>query len=320
MHLPVMLAQVCAAIEPSRCRLIVDATFGRGGHSRALLAGLPADGRLIAIDRDDAAEAEARTITDPRFRFVRAHFGDLAAALGRVDPALVGQVDGLLLDIGVSSPQLDEAERGFSFLRDGPLDMRMDRSRGETAAEWLARADESEIRRVLSELGEERFAARIAKAIAAQRLRQPIERTLQLAALVEASVPARWTGQHPATRTFQAVRIHINRELEELEMALNHVPSVLAPSGRVAVITFHSLEDRAVKQWMRRESATRAMDPALRHLPVRDDTAGTPARLRILGKDQAPSAEEVAANPRARSARLRVAERVSGREGERRPC
>ncbi|MFN3630794.1 MAG: 16S rRNA (cytosine(1402)-N(4))-methyltransferase RsmH [Casimicrobiaceae bacterium] len=316
MHLPVMLAEVCAALEPSSCRLIVDGTFGRGGHSRALLAALPADGCLIAIDRDEAAEAEARTIIDPRFRFVRAHFGELASAIARVDPTFVGRVDGLLLDLGVSSPQLDEAERGFSFLRDGPLDMRMDRSRGETAAEWLARADEAEIRRVLSEFGEERFAARIAKAIAAQRRRQPIERTLQLAALVEASVPARWTGHHPATRTFQAVRIHINRELEELEMALNQAPRVLAPGGRVAVITFHSLEDRAVKHWMRRESTTRPIDPALRHVPVRADAAGSPARLRILGKDRSPSAAEIAANPRARSARLRVAERLM----ERVPC
>lgn len=314
MHQPVMLAEVCAAIDPSRCRLIVDGTFGRGGHSRALLAALPADGQLIALDRDESAEVEARSITDPRFRFVRAHFGGLKGVLERIDPALVGRVDGLLLDLGVSSPQLDCANRGFSFLRDGPLDMRMDRSCGETAAQWLARVDEPELRRVLSELGEERFAARIAKAIVAHRLREPLERTLQLAALVEASLPAGRRGHHPATRTFQAIRIHINRELEELEMALNQMPDVLAPGGRVAVITFHSLEDRMVKAWLRRESANVPADPALRHLPLRGDVAGAPAsaqaRLRPYGKDQAPTASEIAMNPRARSARLRVAERL----------
>jgi len=309
-HMPVLLAEVVAALEPARCRVIVDATFGRGGHTRALLDAMPADGRLIALDRDEEAARAAERVGDARFVFIRTAFSRMAEAFAALDPTLAGRIDGLLLDIGVSSPQLDQADRGFSFLRDGPLDMRMDRSQGPTAAEWLAGADESQIRRVLSEFGEERFAARIAKAIARERERQPIERTLQLAAIVEACVPARWTGQHPATRTFQAVRIHVNRELEELEMTLAQIPDLLAPGGRVAIVTFHSLEDRIVKHWMRQESGVRSVDPALRHLPLAADPGRLQARLRRLGRDVVATASECAANPRARSARLRVAERL----------
>ncbi|MCS6996340.1 MAG: 16S rRNA (cytosine(1402)-N(4))-methyltransferase RsmH [Casimicrobiaceae bacterium] len=308
-HTPVLLDEVVEALQPSRCTLLVDATFGRGGHARALLAAMRSDARLIALDRDEAAEQEAARIEDPRFSFVRARFSTLIETLRRAGIEAQGRVDALLFDLGVSSPQLEEAQRGFSFLRDGPLDMRMDRSGGETAAEWLARADPAEIRRVLSEFGEERFAARIAEAIAAQRRRQPIRRTRELAALVEACVPTRRRGHHPATRTFQALRIHINRELEELEMALNQVPDLLAPGGRVAFITFHSLEDRCVKTWMRRESGAMALDPALRRLPLPPSQPAR-ARLKPIGRDRAPSAEEIARNPRARSARLRVAERL----------
>ncbi len=307
-HIPILVAEVCRALAPGRCRLILDATFGRGGHTRALLAEMPADARLIALDRDPEAEQAARAIQDPRFLFLRGNFGAMQEVLARHDAGLIGRFDAILLDVGVSSPQLDCPERGFSFMRDGPLDMRMDPSAGLSAAQWLATAPEAEIGRVLNVYGEERFAARIARALARARERQPIERTLQLAQIVAAAVPAGRDRQHPATRTFQAIRIHLNRELEELQMALNQVLEMLAPGGRVAVISFHSLEDRLVKQWMRREAGLEARDPALRHVPLPSGQEAQ-ARLRLIGKDLAPGEQEVAHNPRARSARLRVAEK-----------
>lgn len=308
-HISVLLREACDALLPERGGTLVDGTFGRGGHSRELLRRMPADGRLIAVDRDAAAAAEATRISDPRFTFVAAHFGELARVLAERN---IAAVDGILLDIGVSSPQLDDAARGFSFMRDGPLDMRMDQGSGPTAADWIATASVDELAGVIRDYGEERFAQRIAAAIAAARERQPVERTLQLAQIVEKAVPARWSGQHPATKTFQAVRIHVNRELEELRMALTAVPGLLAPGGRLAVITFHSLEDRIVKLWMREQAGRTPEDPRLRHLPAAQTK---PATMKLVGRDIAPTEEEVAANPRARSARLRVAEKLGGLAG-----
>ena len=308
-HISVLLREACDALLPERGGTLVDGTFGRGGHSRELLRRMPADARLIAVDRDAAAAAEAARIDDPRFTFVAAHFGELARVLAERN---IAAVDGILLDIGVSSPQLDDAARGFSFMRDGPLDMRMDQGSGPTAADWIATASVDELAGVIRDYGEERFAQRIAAAIAAARERQPVERTLQLAQVVEKAVPARWSGQHPATKTFQAVRIHVNRELEELRMALTAVPGLLAPGGRLAVITFHSLEDRIVKLWMREQAGRTPEDPRLRHLPAAQTN---PAMMKLVGRDIAPTEEEVAANPRARSARLRVAEKLGGLAG-----
>ncbi len=308
-HISVLLREACDALLPERGGTLVDGTFGRGGHSRELLRRMPADARLIAVDRDAAAAAEAARIDDPRFTFVAAHFGELARVLAERN---IAAVDGILLDIGVSSPQLDDAARGFSFMRDGPLDMRMDQGSGPTAADWIATASVDELAGVIRDYGEERFAQRIAAAIAAARERQPVERTLQLAQVVEKAVPARWSGQHPATKTFQAIRIHVNRELEELRMALTAVPGLLAPGGRLAVITFHSLEDRIVKLWMREQAGRTPEDPRLRHLPAAQTK---PATMKLVGRDIAPTEEEVAANPRARSARLRVAEKLGGLAG-----
>lgn len=311
-HISVLLREACDALLPERGGTLVDATFGRGGHSRELLRRLPASdsafgpSRLFALDRDAAAEQEAARIADSRFRFVRAHFGDLAGALAAAGVAS-GEVHGLLMDIGVSSPQLDDGARGFSFMRDGPLDMRMDQGSGFTAAQWLASVSTEQLAEVIRDYGEERFASRIAAAIVAARERQPVERTVQLAQIIEKAVPARWSGQHPATKTFQAIRIHVNQELEELRMALSAAIDLLAPGGRLAVITFHSLEDRIVKQWMRDAAGRTPEDPRLRHLPKPVQSA---ARMALVGRDIAPSAREIAANPRARSARLRVAERV----------
>ncbi len=303
-HISVLLREACDALLPERGGVLVDGTFGRGGHSRELLRRMPANARLIAIDRDAAAAVAARNIADSRFTFIPAHFGDIANALGR---AGIAEVNGILLDIGVSSPQLDDASRGFSFMRDGPLDMRMDQSRGQSAAEWIATASIDDIAEVIRDYGEERFAQRIAAAIAEARERQPVERTLQLAQIVEKAVPARWTGQHPATKTFQAIRIHINQELEELRMALIAALELLAPAGRLAVITFHSLEDRMVKLWMREQAGRAPEDPRLRHLP---QTQAAVANLKLIGRDTAPTDAEVRSNPRSRSARLRVAEKL----------
>lgn len=303
-HISVLLREACDALLPERGGILVDGTFGRGGHSRELLRRMPVDARLIAIDRDASAAVAAQDISDPRFTFISAHFGDIANALSTIR---VAEVNGILLDIGVSSPQLDDASRGFSFMRDGPLDMRMDQSCGQSAAEWIATAPIDQIAEVIRDYGEERFAQRIAAAIVEARERQPVERTLQLAQIVEKAVPARWTGQHPATKTFQAVRIHVNQELEELRMALSAALDLLAPAGRLAVITFHSLEDRMVKLWMRQQAGRMPEDPRLRHLPQTDAAV---ANIRLVGRDLAPTDAEVRANPRSRSARLRVAEKL----------
>lgn len=285
--------------------LYLDGTFGRGGHSRAILARLGPAGRLLGIDRDPEAVAAGAALAaqDPRFTMVRAGFAEVAAVAER--EGLTGRIDGLLLDLGVSSPQLDDPARGFSFSADGPLDMRMDPQAGQSAAQWLAQAGEGEIAQVLRDLGEERFAGRIARAIARARLLDPILTTRALAALCEAAVPTREPGKHPATRTFQAIRIHLNRELDELAACLAQVCDLLAVGGRLAVVSFHSLEDRIVKRFIR-DQARGEQFP--RGVPVTANLSHP--RLRPIGKAIHASPKEVAANPRARSAVLRVAERL----------
>ncbi|HYW93674.1 MAG TPA: 16S rRNA (cytosine(1402)-N(4))-methyltransferase RsmH [Gammaproteobacteria bacterium] len=305
-HQPVLLARVVEAMAIKPDGLYVDGTYGRGGHADAILAALGPDGRLYAIDRDPQAAAAARRRHghDPRFRLVRGRFSELARRAGGC--GLRGSMDGILLDLGVSSPQLDEGARGFSFLRDGPLDMRMNPERGESAADWLAHAGESEIARVLRECGEERHARRIARTIVSARAQRPLLRTGQLVALIERAAPSRERHRHPATRTFQALRIFINGELDELEAVLPQCLELLRARGRLVVISFHSLEDRIVKRFMRDRSR---VDPALARLPSVPPEARP--RLRVLGKAARASEDEVRANPRARSAVLRVAEKLA---------
>ncbi len=302
-HITVLLKEAVEALAIKPAGVYVDGTFGRGGHSRAVLAQLGQQGRLIAFDRDPRAIEAGREIKDPRFELVHAPFSDFAAALAERG---VERVDGVLLDLGVSSPQLDEAERGMSFRFDAPLDMRMDTTRGLTAAEWLAEAPVADITRVLREYGEERFAYEIAKAIAVARTVGHVATTGQLAALVEKTVRTREPGQHPATRTFQALRICVNQELEELSLVLPQVVAALAPGGRLVVISFHSLEDRIVKRFMRDASRPPQL-PA--RLPVRAADLPKP-KLALVGKPVWPSDDEVSANPRSRSAVMRIAERT----------
>ena len=301
-HQTVLLEEAVDALAIRADGTYVDATFGRGGHSRLILERLGQRGRLVALDKDPQAIEAATRISDARFSVVHASFDELAGVLERL--GLEG-VDGVLLDLGVSSPQLDDAERGFSFRRDGPLDMRMDTSRGQTAAQWLETASEAEIREVIHDYGEERFAKQIAKAIVAARQREPVVTTGQLADIVGAAVRTREKGKDPATRTFQAVRIYINQELAHLSLALPQVLDLLLPGGRLAVISFHSLEDRIVKHFMR--GAARADVPI--RLPLRESELPQP-RLRLVGKPVRPTAAEIAANPRARSATLRIATRT----------
>jgi 16S rRNA (cytosine1402-N4)-methyltransferase len=302
-HVTVLLAEAVEALEIKRDGVYVDGTFGRGGHSRAILARLGAQGRLVAFDRDPRAIAAGREIDDARLTLVHAPFSELAQ---RLDELGVERVDGVLLDIGVSSPQLDEAERGMSFRFDAPLDMRMDTTRGPTVADWLAQASVAEITEVLRDYGEERFAHAIAKAIAAARAGGAVATTGQLAALVEKAVRTREPGQHPATRSFQALRIFINQELEELSRVLPAAMARLVPGGRLVVISFHSLEDRIVKRFMRDEARP---DGGPSRLPLRASELPQP-RLRLVGRAVRPSTDEVQANPRARSAVMRVAERT----------
>jgi 16S rRNA (cytosine1402-N4)-methyltransferase len=314
-HVPVLLGPVLKGlrIKPDGC--YVDGTFGRGGHSREILKQLNANGRLIGIDRDPQAVASAdNTLTDdPRVEIIKGDFAQLKTLIGdRKDAdgcSLIGRVDGLLLDLGVSSPQLDEADRGFSFMRDGPLDMRMDPDSGISASDWLASVDEIDLRRILWKFGEERHAARIARAVVAARENAPIRRTSELAAIVETAVPAAHgkhrSRKHPATKTFQAIRISINGELEQLESALAQTIDVLRQGGRLCVISFHSLEDRMVKRFMR--DSSREPEP-YRGMPSVPE-AYRP-KLRLIGKAVTATDEEIAVNRRARSARLRVAERT----------
>ena len=283
----------------------MDGTFGRGGHSRAILEELGSAGRLLAIDRDPQAIAEApETITnDPRVELINGKFSDLERYAA--DRKLLGTVDGLLLDLGVSSPQLDEAGRGFSFRSDGPLDMRMDPASGTSAADWLATVDEKRLKKVLWKFGEESFATRIARAICRAREEQPITRTSQLADVVAEAVPRSRNKRHPATKTFQAIRIFINDELGELAAALDASLTLLRPGGRLCVISFHSLEDRAVKRFMRQASQEPEQYRGLPDIPPQFRP-----KMKVVGKAQAPGADEIASNARARSARLRVAERL----------
>jgi len=304
-HVPVLLGPVLDGLnlKPDGC--YVDGTFGRGGHSREILRQLGSAGRLIAIDRDPQAIAAVaeNLAADPRFELIRGDFAQLETFIGERN--LVGRIDGILLDLGVSSPQLDEADRGFSFLRDGPLDMRMDPDSGISASAWLATVDERELKLVLKKYGEEQFAHRIASAIVAARETAPISRTAQLARLIEEARPARGEKIHPATRTFQAIRIAINDELRQLETVLGQALDVLRRGGRLCVISFHSLEDRIVKRFMRDASREAEQYRGLPDVPVEHRP-----KLRIIGKAITATPEEVAANPRARSARLRVAERT----------
>lgn len=304
-----LLEEVLAALAVRPEGLYVDATFGRGGHTARILEALGPQGQLVALDRDPAAieAGRVRFRQEPRIHLVQAEFAQLAAAVR--SQAAQRLCAGILLDLGVSSPQLDDPARGFSFSQDGPLDMRMDPTRGRPVSAWLAQAGRDEIRRVIGTLGEERFAGRIANAIVRARAETPLQTTGELAALVAAAVPTREGGRHPATRTFQALRMHINDELGQIEQGLSQALPLLAPGGRLVVISFHSLEDRLVKQFMRRHSEP---DAGLAGVPLRaaELRAARPPALRRVGRKQRPTDAEIAANPRARSALLRVAERL----------
>jgi len=304
-HTPVLLVEALAAlaVRPDGCYL--DATFGRGGHAAAILERLIGAGRLVCLDRDaDAiAHGRARFGADPRVTFIVAPFSTLAACADRAQQNLA--FDGILFDLGVSSPQLDDAERGFSFMQDGPLDMRMSSGVGPCAADVVNGATERELVRIFRDFGEERHAPKIARAIVADRKAAPFERTLQLAEMIARVSPSRDRHKHPATRVFQALRIHVNDELREIELALDAALGRLLPRGRLVVISFHSLEDRIVKRFMRRHSLA---DPMYVGLP--DMPASARPSLRLVGKPIAAGAEESLRNPRARSARMRVAERI----------
>lgn len=303
-HETVLLNEAVEALAPRIDGIYLDGTFGRGGHSRLLFSKLGPDGRLLGFDKDPQAIATAHELFagDSRFDIVRGSFAELAAAC--VERGWTGKVAGVLLDLGVSSPQLDDPERGFSFLRDGPLDMRMDPEAGESAADWLARAEADEIADVLYTFGEERHSRRIARAIVAARAEAPIRTTERLAEIVKAANPSWEKHKHPATRSFQAIRIFINHELDDLERGLSAAVDVLAPGGRLVVISFHSLEDRIVKRFMRKEAKGEALP---KDLPVMGGPLNQ--RLNLVGKAVMPGDEECAANPRARSAVMRVAEK-----------
>ena len=306
-HVPVLLETAVASLNVRADGTYVDCTFGRGGHSREVLAHLGTRGRVIALDRDPAAIAAQGEINDGRLHVVHSSFSRLREVLRE---CRVSTIDGVLLDLGVSSPQLDDTARGFSFRFEAPLDMRMDTSGGATAAEWLARAQEREIREVIRNYGEERFAKQIAAAIVAARSRGPVTTTWQLARIVAQVVRTHEPGQNPATRTFQALRIHVNQELEELTQVLPQCVSVLAPHGRLVAISFHSLEDRIVKRFLREN----AQPPQLpKRLPLRAAELPQP-KLKLIGRIHRPTTEDIAANPRSRSAVMRVAERVAESE------
>ena len=300
-HRPVLLEEAIAALMVSVDGTYVDGTFGRGGHATRILESLSPRGSLLALDQDPEAAAVAELIcaNDSRMRFRSTNFRALA------DCAAPGSVQGVLLDLGVSSPQLDNPARGFSFSHDGPLDMRMDPEGGQSAADWLANVKEAELARVLKELGEERFARRIARAIVNARQEGPIQRTAHLAEIISAANPKWEPSKHPATRSFQAIRLHINSELESLQDALSAALSVLAKGGRLVVISFHSLEDRIVKRFIRNASRGRQLPPGV---PISFEEQQV--SLKPIGKAVMPSPTEVAANPRARSAVMRIAERI----------
>jgi 16S rRNA (cytosine1402-N4)-methyltransferase len=303
-HAPVLRDEAVTALNVRADGIYVDATFGRGGHTRAILEQLGADGQMLALDRDPQAVASAKQqfANEARLTMVHGPFSMLGRAVD--ERGWRGRVNGILFDLGVSSPQLDDPARGFSFRNDGPLDMRMDTTRGESAADWLNRAEEQEIIDVLFQLGEERYARRIARAILRNREQTPITTTKLLAEIIAGAVPTRERRQDPATRSFQAIRLHINRELDELREALPQALEALAPRGRLVVISFHSLEDRIVKQFMRTQEKGRELPPDLpvRHVEIQ-------SRLKVIGKPVRASDDEVRRNPRARSAVLRIAEK-----------
>ncbi|HEY6130786.1 MAG TPA: 16S rRNA (cytosine(1402)-N(4))-methyltransferase RsmH [Halioglobus sp.] len=305
MHQTVLLHEAVEALVTRPDGIYIDGTFGRGGHSRYLLQRLGNNGRVLAVDKDLAAQAAAQELVESerRFEFFHGSFAQLPHQLRRMG---IDAVDGILLDLGVSSPQLDNADRGFSFMQDGPLDMRMDTSRGETAAQWLSHADLQDIAGVLKEYGEERFSRRIAAAIIDAREESPIETTGQLARIVRAAHPRWEKHKHPATRSFQAIRIKVNRELEDLQEFLSIALDILKVGGRLVVISFHSLEDRLVKRYMRDMARG---DSLPRGVPVTEHALNR--RMRLVGRAVRASAEEVADNVRARSAVMRVAEKIS---------
>lgn len=306
-HTTVLLDEAVNALNIQPDGIYIDGTFGRGGHSRLILAKLGEQGRLYAIDRDPQAIAAAAEITDPRFTIIHGPFSALADYVEA--RGLTGKVAGILLDLGVSSPQLDDAERGFSFMRDGPLDMRMDPTKGLSAAEWLLKAEEHDIAFVLKTFGEERFAKRIAHAIVQRNREQPMTRTKELAEVIYNATPVKDKFKHPATRSFQAIRIWINSELEEIEQALQGALTALAPSGRLSVISFHSLEDRIVKRFMREQSRGPQVPAGLPMTEAQLSQLGG-RQLKVAGK-MMPGDAEVAENPRARSSVLRIAERTA---------
>jgi len=305
-HQPVLFQEALEALNIFSGGIYVDGTFGRGGHSRGILQQIGEKGRLLALDKDPQAVAEGRRLAqkDPRFTIEHQSFAALAAVAESHE--VMGQVNGVLLDLGVSSPQLDDAARGFSFLQEGPLDMRMNPAAGESAAEWLASASEAAIAQVLKAYGEERYARRIARAIVKARQEKPIASTRRLAEVIAAANPVWEQGKHPATRSFQAIRIYINDELGELRRFLDSVLPVLASAGRLVVISFHSLEDRLVKRFMREQAHGDRFPPGV---PVTQDQLQP--RLRLIGKAVKPSSNEIERNPRARSAVMRVAEKVA---------
>lgn len=306
-HISVLLAESISGLAIKPDGIYIDCTFGRGGHSGLILENLGAKGRLIAIDRDPTAiEAAKKYADDKRFIIEHHGFADLEMIVEKHQ--LVEKVDGILLDLGVSSPQLDEAERGFSFMKDGPLDMRMDTTRGQTAAEWLAVADVEDITWVLRTFGEEKHAWRIANAIVDERAVTPLTRTGQLAQLIKKTAPQREIKKHPATRSFQAIRMYINSELEQIEKALAASLSVLKTGGRLVVISFHSLEDRLVKQFMKKNSQGKKVP---RGMPISEEELNKGKNLSLVGRKLKPSKDEVEENVRSRSSVLRVAQRLA---------
>lgn len=304
LHYSVMLRESILQLGLNPKGIYVDATFGRGGHSRAMLNTLGPEGRLIALDRDpEAVDYGLASIQDPRFNLIHSAFSDLKNQIDRL--GLAGAIEGILLDLGVSSPQLDQAERGFSFMREGPLDMRMNTLAGITAAEWLATVEEKKLADLIFKYGEERFSRRIAKAIVVARQLNPIETTGDLVRIIETAIPMRERSKHPATRTFQAIRIVINQELAELEAVLNQALEVLAIGGRLVVISFHSLEDRIVKQFMKAKTTPPYVP---KDIPLKGVAYQT--NYRLVGKAIKPTEEEIKENPRSRSAILRTLEKL----------
>ena len=305
-HTSVLLHESIAGLDIKPDGVYIDATFGRGGHSSHILKALGNDGKLIAFDRDPSAiKAAERFQSNPSFSIVHSAF----AQMDVVSPTneLHGQIDGILMDLGVSSPQLDESDRGFSFLRDGPLDMRMDTSSGHSAAEWLMYAEEQDIAQVIKEFGEEKFGKRIAHAIVNTRVHTPITHTLQLAKIIADAMPVKDKHKHPATRAFQGIRIYINSELDQLRDGLKAAVKLLKPGGRLTVISFHSLEDRMVKRFMREQSKGKQVP---HNMPVMQSVIDADKVLKLVGKATKPSGDEIARNPRARSSVLRVAEKL----------